>query len=351
MDKVKIPFLVSWVSQSTIENIQNVTVYVPTVSEYELISHKPMQWALQRCLQRPILFGKDVFFDENYSTNTDATKSKYPFYLWPLANKIVCNEPNSLVEEIYNYGEFSLEENLFPSQLNWFTNLFPLSPKDEKDSQIRHIEYNEYIPQVLLKKIFAISSIFSKFYIFWIEDQERAFKRAGLKPESEDDKVVPDCINLHYLEDEKTFKIITHTFEIEKVFTEFKKFHLNILQKITNKLGTEHGDRRYFKVFIIDMYFTFREKKGSEPQKKIIGDNFINWIRSQEKTEGELKSLIIVFTHGCSPYVVSEPKRLTQIWWFTKVLFAQKEAMATITTHTNHISIPSFFFSGVFSGR
>jgi len=281
-EDIKIPFFVTWVSETAIEDIHNVNVYIPSISEFELLRSKPVQWALQSILKRPLLIGEDVFFDKNYRHDQEARKSRYPFFLWPLANKILCNNINALIDRIYDYGEFNLSEIVTLANLEW---LF-FSPKSSNSS------YLDIKPHQALKYIFDMSTMFTEFKIYWIEDQKRPFVRAGLKAEMfEENK-----INLYLLKYENSKcapeKIISTPLP-EKLYAE--------LDKIISKTS--------FNVFIVDMYFILRNDNGSET-KKILGERIIKRLRANESGDGNLRNLIIVFTHGSSPYIVSRGEAL-----------------------------------------
>lgn len=300
---MEIPFCLSWVSQSTIHGILDVNSYVPSFSEFELLIHKPVQWALQRTLQRSILIGKELFFGLNYNNDSNALKSKFPFFLWTLANKILTNDAFKLTNKIYDLGEFALDDIIDDHKQNmkWISNLLPSNPniadqsQSEQDKKIVTIDYPI---KVLWRRIFGIKNYFKDCKIYWIEDKSNALKRAefieGPIGEPVDEKLFTEGnINIHLLKDENTAQKI-------KNFKTYQEFYIEF-----DKLVADNN----FNIFIIDMYFQLKGD-NKKYRLKIYGDNIISRLREKENATRLFKNLVVVFTHGSSPFIVSRSKAL-----------------------------------------
>lgn len=294
---LKIPLCLSWVSKSTISNVHDVTVFIPSFSEFSLFENKPVQWTLQRTLQRHICSGKDLYFDLDYKSSYNAIESKYPFYLWALANKINTNNSSKLTNKIYDLGEFALDEMVHQDDLCWISNLFPIEPNDrgqEKSDQKERITPISIPIKKLWRQVFEIIKYFTDCKIYWIEDRPNALKRAGFI-EGEIDENVDESIfaeghiNIHLVKDENIPPKIKDVKTIEELYLEIDSL----------------ANQKCFNIFIVDMYFILKEKG-----LKIFGDNIIRRVREKESYGRMLKNLVIVFTHGSSPFVVSRSKAL-----------------------------------------
>jgi len=240
---------------------------------------KPIAWTLKRVLEGFLLSGRDLFFP------SQANPQEISFYRWPLARRLLTNNQRALKVILYDLGEFELAEKVKESSLKEMFNLFlPISLEGES---MREIPASV---EGLWKKVFAVGNIFKDFTIYWIEDRKEPLEETGLFFRKKG--LFAQEVNLC-------------EFKKSKIGEKVKKVIYTTLKSINELVEKIKWER--FNVFIVDMYF-----EGKNGEISILGDDIIELIRAEEKRQDSLyHNLVIVYTAGSSPFIVSKAKALT----------------------------------------
>lgn len=261
-----LPYMLVWPLRKGDGEATDIAVFIPP--------SKPIVWILKRVLEGFLLSGRELFFPSQTSPQ------EISFYRWPLARRLLTNNQRALKEVLYDLGEFELAEKVEQSTLKGMFNLFlPVSlwggGMGKASAPVNG----------LWDRIFEVGNVFDGFTVYWIEDRKKPLEETGLS-----------------FDKEKGFsKQEINLCEIKKG----KKVKCTSLKNI-NELGEK--DWRGFNVLIVDMYF----EEESERTISVLGDDIIELVRAEEKKQNELyHNLVIVYTAGSSPFIVSRAKALS----------------------------------------
>ncbi len=259
---------------------------------------RPMECVLRAILGSSSLTkGLEVFFLQE----TEDEKRQAPFYLLSTYDKIITIDVKQTKEILYELGELQAAERVESIPFVYLAE----GISTERDGLVS--------PSAIWKVIFDKLSRFRKSSIYWIEDDINVLIKAGISPPS---RMESDQVNL--LDKSRGEAIFISRLDWEEdnakvvwncdksafwSIDESRSWQSQIVTKLDEILGKKRT-RDGFNIFIIDVYL------GKGKNISIFGDKPIDIIRNAEYNKREVRPLIISWTAGISPYLISMIKSI-----------------------------------------